>query len=918
MVPAISLLPVSPSSAAPEGLTPHAPIYINGNAGFTPANGVTLGSGTENDSYIIENWDLSRIHIANTTAHFVIRNCYVHGTYGIDLWDVKNGMIENNTCQNNQEYGIYLWHSTNITLKNNKLVNNKYNFDVSGSDLSHFIHDIDKTNLVNGKPIYYLIDNSNLVINQDNTVGYLGLISCDNIRVENLVFGSDAHGIFLAYTENSQIKNCVFSNNENSIYLWESNNNTLIGNTIDNSNGIRLDHSNNNTLIGNTSDNHSGYWRPGINLQLSDNNTLIGNTCDNNYTGIFLYGFSDNNTLSGNTCKNNAYGIYLGGHTHNNNNYIYHNNFMNNTTQASGDGSNYWDNGYPSGGNYWSDYTGLDENRGENQDIPGSDGIGDTPYDISGGSNRDRYPLMNPWSPPAWRLIETWTGTVEAPALWQHIETWTETIRTIEWELIESWTGTVKALVPVLPAPSLISPADGTITDDSTPTFDWSDVAGAENYDLLVYDDADFSSPEIQVNVSASTYTPTAELPNDNYSWKVRARDAANNAGDWSSIWTRIINVEQGVDVFISPSYQIGLPGATLSYTVMVKNEGNISDTYALTATDTAGWGPTLSKDSLELAPKAYDTVTLTVTIPTDASVGDQDNITITAKSTVDPTVSDGAKCTAQATAIRRRVEVSISPGSKSGPPGETLTYTVTIANEGEAEDTYDLTVTDALAWGATVSPTSLTIAVGSSGTATVVVNIPDGTAGGTEDEITVKGTSRADLTVSDSATCIASAAAVRGVKVTISPENQSGKPEEILTYTVKNEGNVGDTYILSVAGVPDWSPRVENTSLTLNAGRAGETTLTVTIPPSASEGASMTVNVSAISVGDPTVTGSDTCRMTVTSAPEVAEEDFTIQLAISAFLIGAAILTMAYLLRVRSKRTARRRVLRCVSFGPR
>jgi len=49
---------------------------------------------------------------------------------------------------------------------------------------------------------------------------------------------------------------------------------------------------------------------------------------------------------------------------------------------------NVWDDGYPSGGNYWSDYTGVDAN---------SDGIGDTPY-ILDAQNVDNYPLMQPFN----------------------------------------------------------------------------------------------------------------------------------------------------------------------------------------------------------------------------------------------------------------------------------------------------------------------------------------------------------------------------------------------------------------------------------------------------------------------------------------------------------------------------------------
>ncbi|MGB7001909.1 MAG: hypothetical protein WBE22_07860 [Halobacteriota archaeon] len=70
---------------------------------------------------------------------------------------------------------------------------------------------------------------------------------------------------------------------------------------------------------------------------------------------------------------------------------------MNNIEYQAMDGQYYqneWDDGYPSGGNYWNDYTGVDFYSGANQDILGSDGIGDITYDISGSAGaQDRYPL---------------------------------------------------------------------------------------------------------------------------------------------------------------------------------------------------------------------------------------------------------------------------------------------------------------------------------------------------------------------------------------------------------------------------------------------------------------------------------------------------------------------------------------------
>jgi len=134
----------------------------------------------------------------------------------------------------------------------------------------------------------------------------------------------------------------------------------------------------------------------GILLYYSNYSTVSDNIVLNStFFGIYLIN-SSNNTVCNNTISNNAWGISL---QESDNNVVYHNSFMDNTYQVySSASTNTWDDGYPSGGNYWSDYTGVDEKSGPNQDQPGSDGIGDTPYVIDAW-NQDNYPLMNPWNP---------------------------------------------------------------------------------------------------------------------------------------------------------------------------------------------------------------------------------------------------------------------------------------------------------------------------------------------------------------------------------------------------------------------------------------------------------------------------------------------------------------------------------------
>ena len=342
--------------------------------------------------------------LISTSNSQIANNTMVGNNRGLVLCRSENNSLLSNTIANST-YGI-LSYSPKNSFKNNCLENNTY--DVNFED--RFIDEFDYSNIVDDAPICYWNWKSDKVVPAN--VGYVVLMSCSNITIQNLNISHRRQGMLLVGLTDSVITNNIVANNNEGIILKGSSNNLIEANLVENNSAaVYLEASHSNNLSGNRiaytadsavhfedssnntiSNNYIAHSGEGFILNRGSNNVVTGNSIIYSKATAFHIGESTSNAITGNNIAwSKSWAIRITGEV--GDNKIHHNDFVNNMggvfqTYIS-TSSNSWDDGNE--GNFWSDYQRLypmaEEAEGSN--------IMDTPLAIN-EINVDRYPLVKP------------------------------------------------------------------------------------------------------------------------------------------------------------------------------------------------------------------------------------------------------------------------------------------------------------------------------------------------------------------------------------------------------------------------------------------------------------------------------------------------------------------------------------------
>jgi len=537
------------------------PLYYYKNINDFSVDGIILGQLILANC---SNVDVTNLYISNTETGILAAYCNDILVTKNNLTSIKGGGIElyrsskSNITYNNISFdrwdGIGLSFSSENQILNNYITRSKY-----GKGFS------------TGGIIIWALSNHNIVKNN---------IVLFNSFTPSFFYGS--YGGIIVHGSNNTITANICSYNTRGIHVYSYSDNNINNNDVsDNLYGIVLLYTSNNNITNNdfTNNEVAIYFRYRKPDMVSEGNTITYNQVSDNDKGFDIeFGGSQNNS-------------------------IHHNNIVNNTIQAIDNttNGNQWDNGYPSGGNYWSDFDdsgdgAYDDYIGPNQDVPGSDGIVDNGTIGGGGKNpywidmdsKDVYPLINPidTSPPIITNLQppdasitnnstlmigadysdpsginvgsvvlmvdgidvTSSAVVTASGVsYTPVTALSDGIHTVYLEVkdnvgnlaIVTWSFTVDTSPPTI---TNLRPPDASSTNNNTPMIgaDYSDLSGIDVSSVLLKVDGIDVTFSATITIGSVSFIPGMILPDGIHTVYLEVRD---NAGNLATVmWSFIVD----------------------------------------------------------------------------------------------------------------------------------------------------------------------------------------------------------------------------------------------------------------------------------------------------------------------------------------------------------------------------------------
>lgn len=250
-------------------------------------------------------------------------NCTILGNTvtgsGWGIWLMRDDYLVTGNTVTGCQYGILLDNARSATLAGNAMSDNEMNFGVEGIDIENYYHQVDITNTVDGRPVYYLVEEPGAIINSATAAGVVFGIACPDMTVQDLVLQNNEYGLFLLDSDRAMIRNVTTLANQIGIFVCDSDNtridecsakeNRASGFRIQDSEGVQVTNSEAFT----SRDPFSGSGFGIQNCKDLHMHHLIARS--NSFAGIDLEDSNEAWLLNITAESNGAVGIILGGDT---------------------------------------------------------------------------------------------------------------------------------------------------------------------------------------------------------------------------------------------------------------------------------------------------------------------------------------------------------------------------------------------------------------------------------------------------------------------------------------------------------------------------------------------------------------------------------------------------------------------------